>query len=88
MRLEADLIWLAAEPSRPWGRVLVAMAAAAVLVLFAGRVAVTPQFAPSADELLETDALMSPALVVDVGEPCSRLPSGVGFQCTQVLASR
>lgn len=74
---------------RHWGRVLVAMAAAAVLVLFAGRLAWAPR-AVVAEELLETDALMSPALTLDEGDavPCSRLPSGVGFQCTQVLASR
>jgi hypothetical protein len=42
--------------------------------------------APGADELvLESDALMSPALFFDGADeaPCSKLPSGVGFQCSQ-----
>jgi hypothetical protein len=72
---------------RPWARVFVAMAAAAVLALVVGLggprspVRSTTQY----DEALETDALMSPALFIDEGEaaPCSKLPSGMGFSCSQ-----
>lgn len=74
--------------SRPWTRVLVAMAAAAVLALVVGlgggaaqRNALSPTRAM--DEVFETDALMSPTLILDEGEPCSKLPSGVGFSCSQ-----
>lgn len=73
--------------SRPWSRVLVAMAAAAVLALVVGlggagqRNALSPTRAM--DEVFETDALMSPALILDDAEPCSKLPSGVGFSCSQ-----
>lgn len=76
-------------PGRSWPRVLVAMAAAAALVLLVGRVA--PQRASLAtdgsrdDEALESSMLMSPALFFAADEPCSKLPSGVGFQCSPVV---
>lgn len=67
------------EP-RAWPRVLVAMAAAAMLLFTVGNAR-----GPVMDEgPLESDALMSPVLAFD-GEPCSRLPSGMGFQCKQTL---
>ncbi|MFZ5445915.1 MAG: anti-sigma factor family protein [Myxococcota bacterium] len=76
-----------ASQGRRWGRVLAAMAAAALLALFAGRG--TPWAPPAIDDgPLESDALMSPVLALTNEAPCSKLPSGVGFQCTQVLASR
>lgn len=77
------------EPARPWSRVLVAMAAAAALILGVGHLTPTPQrFA--AEEPLESDALMSPVLFLDSQqEPCSKLPSGMGFTCTApIIASR
>lgn len=82
------------EAPRPWVRMLTALAAAAVLVLFAGRAVSVrgPSLATAqafAQEALETDALMSPALFVEGTEPCSKLPSGLGFHCSApVLASR
>jgi hypothetical protein len=37
-------------------------------------------------EALETDALMSPALFFGEEEtPCSKLPSGIGFQCAPLV---
>jgi hypothetical protein len=80
-----------AAPPRAWPRVLVAMAAAAVLFVV-GRAA--PQQASLAtdgsrsvtDETLESSMLMSPAfLFFEPSEPCSKLPSGVGFQCSPVV---
>lgn len=82
------------ETPRPWVRVLTALAAAAVLALFAGRFASprSPSLATAqafVQEAFETDALMSPALFPEGNEACSRLPSGVGFHCSApVLASR
>lgn len=75
---------------RPWPRVLVAMAAAAVLMLLVGRS--TPP-APSmatdgggSQELLESPMLASPALMFfEESAPCSKLPTGVGFQCSPVV---
>lgn len=82
------------ETPRPWVRVLTALAAGAVLALFAGRLT-SPRSASLstaqafAQEVLESDALMSPALFLEGTEPCSKLPSGVGFHCSApVLASR
>jgi hypothetical protein len=70
--------------SHPWPKMFAALAAAAALLLVTApsrRVAVTDE------EPLESDALMSPVLSFD--EPCSRLPSGMGFTCQpSVLASR
>lgn len=73
--------------ARPWPRVLVAMAAAAALLFSVGN-ASAPRGSLSTDEgPLESDALMSPVLSFGDGEPCSRLPSGMGFQCKPTLAS-
>lgn len=70
--------------AHPWPKMFAALAAAAALLL----VSLPSRHAESSgDEVLESDALMSPALHLD--EPCSRLPSGVGFTCQPaVLASR
>jgi hypothetical protein len=76
------------EQRRPWGRVLVAVAAAVALV-FVGRG--SPGRASLAangsrpEETLESSMLMSPALFFEADEPCSKLPSGVGFQCSPVV---
>ena len=77
------------EP-RSWPRVLVAMAAAAVLLVMVGRSApqqtsmATDSFRP--EETLESSMLMSPAfLFFEPSESCSKLPSGVGFQCSPVV---
>lgn len=77
------------QTGRSWPRVLVAMAAAAVLVLLVGRVSPRPE-SLSADgspteEALQSSMLMSPVLFFEAGEPCSKLPSGVGFQCSPVV---
>ncbi len=74
-------------PPRDWPRVLVAMAAAAALVLMVGNAA--PRASRSADgspgdETLESSMLMTPAFFVEE-ESCSKLPSGVGFQCSPVV---
>jgi len=78
------------EPVRPWSRVLVAMAAAAALILGVGQLSSPTRQRYAAEEVLESDALMSPALFLDSQqEPCSRLPSGMGFTCTApIIASR
>jgi hypothetical protein len=68
------------EATRPWGRVLFAMAAAALLLLTVGGFSPKPTHFV-ADETLESDAMMSPVLFFNSGEPCSKLPDGVGFQC-------
>lgn len=74
---------------RAWGRVLVAMAAAAVLALVVGFGGTQRRSLATGHELggeaLESDALMSPALFFDEADaaPCSKLPSGVGFSCSQ-----
>ncbi len=78
------------KPARSWPRVLVAMAAAAVLVLMVGRVSPRPASlatdSSGSEETLESSMLMSPAfLFFEESEPCSRLPSGVGFQCSPVV---
>lgn len=72
--------------SRPWPRVLVAVAAAAALLFSVGNVS-SPRGSLAADDgPLESDALMSPVLSFGGdGEACSRLPSGVGFQCKPVV---
>ncbi len=78
---------LSVEP-RSWPRVLVAMAAAAVLVMMVGRAAPQqPSMASfGAEETLESSMLASPAfLFFEPSEPCSKLPSGVGFQCSPVV---
>ena len=64
-----------------FGATVVMMGAAAAMLLFT----VGNARGPVMDEgPLESDALMSPVLAFD-GEPCSRLPSGMGFQCKQTL---
>jgi hypothetical protein len=78
------------ETPRTWPRVLVAMAAAAVLVLVVGRLAPKPVSLATdgnrAEETLESSMLSSPAfLFFQEDEPCSKLPSGVGFQCSPVV---
>jgi hypothetical protein len=77
-----------ATPQRAWPRVLVAMAAAAVLMVLVGRS--TPSnvsFATDGgEEQLESPMLASPALMFfEDSAPCSKLPSGVGFQCSPVV---
>ena len=75
-------------PQRAWPRVLVAMAAAAVLMLLVGR-ATPPNASLATDggpEMLESPMLASPALMFfEDNAPCSKLPSGVGFQCSPVV---
>ncbi len=75
------------DTRRSWPRVLVAMAAAAAVVLLMGRVAPRSQalLAEATKEALESDPLMSPVLFVEAGEVCSKLPSGVGFSCSQPI---
>jgi hypothetical protein len=78
-----------ANPQRAWPRVLVAMAAAAVLMLLVGR-STPPNVSLATDgggqEMLESPMLASPALMFfEESEPCSKLPSGVGFQCSPVV---
>ena len=78
------------NPSRSWPRVLVAMAAAAVLVLMVGRVAPRPVSLATdgsrSEETLESSMLMSPGfLFFEESAPCSKLPTGVGFQCSPVV---
>jgi len=80
---------LTVEP-RSWPRVLVAMAAAAVLLVMVGRVEPRQTSMATdtlgAEETLESSMLMSPAfLFFEPSEPCSKLPSGVGFQCSPVV---
>jgi hypothetical protein len=77
-------------PPRAWPRVLAAMAAAAVLVLVVGRGSPRPASLASdrfpTEEALESSMLMSPgSFFFEADEPCSRLPSGVGFQCSPVV---
>ncbi len=83
------------EAPRRWPRALVAMAAAAALLVLVGRVeSPVPSLAVAGiSEAMESDALMSPTLFFEAGAPCSKLPLGVGFQCSQpvpasFLASR
>lgn len=79
------------ETPRAWPRVLVAMAAAAALVLTVGRVAPKPvslatDGSRAEEEPLESSMLSSPAfLFFQEDEPCSKLPTGVGFQCSPVV---
>lgn len=87
-RDEVAHLWAGVEkrapvaPSRSWPRVLGAMAAAAAMLFLA-----TPVKPAAFDEgPLESESLMSP--VLRFGEEdaaCSRLPSGVGFQCKPVV---
>ena len=78
-------------PPRAWPRVLVAMAAAAALVLLVGRVAPRPvslatDGSRTEEEALESSMLMSPgSFFFESDVPCSKLPSGVGFQCSPVV---
>jgi hypothetical protein len=81
-----------AVPHRSWPRMLVAMAAAAVLMVMVGRSAPAPVSMATdgshavAEETLESSMLASPAfLFFEEREPCSKLPSGVGFQCSPVV---
>ena len=80
------------EAQRSWPRVLVAMAAAAAMVLLVGRLAPRPvslstDGSRSGEEALESSMLMSPAFFFEAqaDERCSKLPSGVGFQCSPVV---
>lgn len=88
-RDEVAHLWAGVEarskPSpHPWPKMFAALAAAAALLLVT---APSRNVDSAMEEVLESDALMSPALSLD--EPCSRLPRGVGFTCTpSVLASR
>lgn len=84
---------LAEAPWR-WSRAVMALAATVALMVGLGQLT-APRSAGSsaAAEPLESDALMSPALFLDDPTPCSRLPSGMGFSCSQpvpasFLASR
>lgn len=75
------------ETPRAWPRVLVAMAAAAVLVLMVGNAPRGPSLSTDGargEETLESSMLMTPAFFFEE-EPCSKLPSGVGFQCSPVV---
>ena len=79
-----------ATPQRSWPRVLVAMAAAAVLMLMVGHASPPPVSMATdgsrVEETLESSMLASPAfLFFEPSEPCSKLPSGVGFQCSPVV---
>jgi hypothetical protein len=80
-----------AAPPRQWPRVLVAMAAAAVLMLLVGRstppnVSLATDGGHGGQEMLESPMLASPALMFfEESAPCSKLPSGVGFQCSPVV---
>ena len=78
------------QKPRAWPRMLVAMAAAAVLVLGLGRGSPRPASLATdgsrSDEALESSMLMSPgSFFFQADEPCSKLPSGVGFQCSPVV---
>lgn len=79
------------DSPRSWPRVMVAMAAAAVLVLMMGRVSAPPvslatDGSRNQEETLESSMLMSPAfLFFEESEPCSKLPTGVGFRCSSVV---
>lgn len=78
------------ETPRAWPRVLVALAAAAALVLVVGGVAPKSVSLATdgnrAEETLESSMLSSPAfLFFEEDEPCSKLPTGVGFQCSPVV---
>lgn len=92
-RDEVDRLWRGVaqrsglETPRSWPRVLVTLAAAAVLMLVLG--AGSPRLAAAdgqGEEALQSSMLMSPAfLFFEAEEPCSRLPTGVGFQCSPVV---
>lgn len=78
------------ETPRSWPRGLVALAAAAVLMLVLGsgtpRQTSMATVGAQSEEALESSMLMSPAfLFFRAEEPCSRLPIGVGFQCSPVV---
>lgn len=73
-----------------WPRALLAMVAVTALAfLSAGRLYVSPPRPVDAvaqdalETAFESSPLMSPVLFID--EPCSRLPLGVGFQCSPVV---
>lgn len=77
---------------RPWSRVLVAVAASMLLLLGAGRVAlgITSSHGGADasvfhDDFGMSEPLMSPALTLEEGENCSRLPDGVGFRCEPAI---
>lgn len=72
------------EQERPWVRMMMAAAAAALLMMFAGRITPVPTgVSPVGEEQLASEGLMSPMLDFGDAEPCSRLPTGMGFQCSQ-----
>lgn len=73
---------------RPWSRVLVGLAAMALVVLGAGRLSLeATRSSGGADasvfqeDVGMSEATMSPALTFDEPQNCSRLPDGVGFRC-------
>ncbi|MCC6332693.1 MAG: hypothetical protein IT380_01745 [Myxococcales bacterium] len=78
--------------TRPWSRVLVAVAASLLMLLGAGRLilgatshggADAPVFL---DEARMSEPLMTPALtLVEERDNCSRLPDGVGFRCEPAI---
>jgi hypothetical protein len=69
-----------------WSSFLVALAVAASLLVLMGQLLGTsrpPETGRGTDETLESDALMSPSLLFGEEPACSKLPVGVGFQCSQ-----
>lgn len=91
-RDEVEALWQGFERRRPqapdthpWQRMLLAVAAAVLLLFVAGRLeSKAPGLATASDEgALESEPLSSQGWFFEVPESCSRLPSGIGFQCSQ-----
>jgi len=76
---------------RPWSRVLVAVAASLLVLLGAGRAALSATSHGDSDasvfhdDLGMSEPLMSQALSVEAPENCSKLPDGVGFRCEPAI---
>jgi anti-sigma factor RsiW len=76
---------------RPWSRVLVALAASALLLLGVGQLVlgVTSHSGADAsvfqDDFGMSEPLMSPVLTLEERDNCSRLPDGVGFRCEPAI---
>jgi anti-sigma factor RsiW len=77
---------------RPWSRVLVALAASALVLLGVGRVALGSFASHSGadasvfhDEFGMSEPLMSPVLTLEERDNCSKLPDGVGFRCEPAI---
>lgn len=102
-REEVDHVWKAVverrslqEKVRRGSRTVVAFATAAAVLIFGVHLTSQPMKLAAdvrAEETFESSSLMSPVLFIEREEACSRLPSGIGFQCsptlpTSVLASR